>query len=77
VREALEKEISLSDLEPETLRGFSEHLDEEYYEVLEESSWLESKELEGGTGSAPLGEQISAARNALSALESILTEKRS
>jgi argininosuccinate lyase len=77
VREALEKEISLSDLDRETLRGFSEHLDDEYYEVLKESNWLEAKEIEGGTGSRALGEQISAARAALRSLESILTEKRS
>ena len=77
VREALEKEISLSDLDRETLRGFSEHLDDEYYEVLKESNWLEAKELEGGTASSALGEQISAARAALQSLESILTEKRS
>jgi argininosuccinate lyase len=77
VREALEKEISLSNLDRETLRGFSEHLDDEYYEVLKESNWLEAKELEGGTASSALGEQISAARAALQSLESILTEKRS
>jgi argininosuccinate lyase len=77
VREAIEQDKALSALDPETLRGFSEHLDDEYYEVLKESNWLESKQLEGGTGSEPLGRQLSAARDAAAAVDSILTEKRS
>ena len=31
-----------------------------YYEVLQRSSWLESKRIDGGTGSAPLAAQIDA-----------------
>ncbi len=76
VREALEQQKSLSQLDSETLRRFSEHLDDEYYEVLKESSWLESKGVEGGTGSGALGDQISTARKSLGAVEAILSQKR-
>ncbi|MFN8113751.1 MAG: argininosuccinate lyase, partial [Solirubrobacterales bacterium] len=42
VRRALDEGIDLSAIPPEELAGFSELLDEEYYEVLGESSWLDS-----------------------------------
>src|SRR3954453_21956644 len=54
VREAVERGGKLSDFTAEELRGHSEHLDDSYYEVLERSSWLESKRIAGGTGSMPL-----------------------
>ena len=59
VRDAVERGKSLSELSPEELRERSEHLDDSYYEVLQRSSWLESKRIEGGTGSAPLAARSS------------------
>ncbi|HEY2715138.1 MAG TPA: argininosuccinate lyase [Solirubrobacterales bacterium] len=70
VREAVERDLALSDLTPAELKRHSEHLDESFYEVLQRSSWLESKRIAGGTGSAPLAAQIEAARGALGAVES-------
>src|SRR3954471_11286226 len=52
VRDAVERGKSLSELTPEELRERSEHLDDSYYEVLRQSSWLESKRIAGGTSSA-------------------------
>ena len=43
---------ALSELSEEELRQRSEHLDGSFYEVLRRESWLESKRIEGGTGSA-------------------------
>jgi argininosuccinate lyase len=77
VRHALEQGKALSELEAEQVRGFSEHLDEEYYEVLSGKSWLESKQIEGGTASARVAEQINAAREALRGVDAILSERRS
>jgi argininosuccinate lyase len=74
VREAVERELALSDLTPAELKRHSEHLDESFYEVLQRSSWLESKRIAGGTGSAPLAAQIEAARGALAAVESRVRE---
>ncbi len=76
VREALQRGKGLSDLDAEELRGFSEQLDEEYYEVLSGSSRLESKRLEGGTGSKPLAAQIGKAREALRGVDAILEQRR-
>ncbi len=74
VREAVERELSLSDLTPPELKRHSEHLDESFYEVLRRSSWLESKRVAGGTGSVPLAAQLEAARGALAAVESRVRE---
>jgi argininosuccinate lyase len=68
VRHALENEIELSVIEPERLSGFSDLLDDEYYEVLAESNWLESKLSEGGTSSRSVSVQLAAAAAALDAL---------
>jgi argininosuccinate lyase len=76
VREALERELALSDLTPAELKRHSEHLDESFYEVLRRSSWLESKRIAGGTGSVPLAAQLEAARGALAAVESRVREAR-
>ena len=59
VRDAVEQGKSLSELTPEELRERSEHLDDSYYEVLQRSSWLESKRIAGGTGSAALAPRSS------------------
>ena len=65
VRTALESDRKLSELRPEELTAHSELLDEEYYQVLESSRWLDSKSSPGGTGAEPLAEQLEAARAAL------------
>jgi argininosuccinate lyase len=77
VRDAVEGEKSLSELTPDELRKRSEHLDDSYYEVLRRSSWLESKRIAGGTGSAPLGRQIEEARETLAAVRARVQEERS
>ena len=76
VRDAVERGKSLSELTPEELRERSEHLDDSYYEVLQRSSWLESKRIAGGTGSAPLAKQIEEARQTLAAVQERAREER-
>ena len=65
VREALEREVSLSELTPDEVRRHSELLDDSYYDVLRSGEWLESKVSAGGTASARVAEQLDAARAAL------------
>ena len=72
VRDAVERGKSLSELTPEELRQRSEHLDDSYYEVLQRSSWLESKQIAGGTGSTPLARQIEEARETLAVVQARL-----
>jgi argininosuccinate lyase len=62
VRHALEDGKRLSELSREDLARFSDVLDDEYYEVLANGSWLESKVSEGGTSSARVREQLERAR---------------
>ncbi len=76
VRDAVERGKSLSELTPEELRERSDRLDESYYEVLRRSSWLESKRIAGGTGSAPLAAQLEQARETLAAVQARFEEKR-
>jgi hypothetical protein len=47
VRDAVDGGRTLSELTPEQLRERSEHLDGSFYEVLQRSSWLESKRIAG------------------------------
>ncbi len=68
VRTAVESGRSLSELTREEIAAESDLLDEEYYEVLAGDAWLESKVSAGGTSSARVAEQISAAREALASL---------
>ena len=77
VRHAIENGKTLSELDRDELRGFSEHLGDEYYEVLRSSSWLESKVSEGGTSSARLAQQMGLARQALRGVEAALAEQKS
>jgi argininosuccinate lyase len=68
VRNALEDGRTLSQLTPPELARHSEVLgehSEEYYEVLQQSSWLESKVSEGGTALARVREQLVLAHEAL------------
>ena len=62
VREAVAGGRQLSDLSLEEIRRHCDVLDEEYYDVLSERSWLESKVSEGGTASARVREQLAHAR---------------
>src|SRR5689334_827768 len=62
VRAAVSSGRSLSELSREELAGFSEALDDEYYEVLSARSWLESKVSEGGTALDRVREQLAHAR---------------
>jgi argininosuccinate lyase len=57
----------LSELKPEELHARSEKFDDEYYAVLSQGSWLESKISAGGTAGARVREQLVAARQALAA----------
>jgi argininosuccinate lyase len=77
VRDAVESGRTLSQLTPEQLRARSELLDDEYFEVLRQSSWLESKRIAGGTGSAPLAAQIEEARQTLAAVRARVEDERS
>jgi argininosuccinate lyase len=76
VRDAVESGKSLSELTPEELRQRSELLDDSYYDVLSRESWLESKRIEGGTGSEPLAAQIELARKTLAAVEARLAAEQ-
>ena len=68
VRAALARGVPLSGLSRDELRAHSELLDEEYYAVLADGAWLESKRSAGGTSSARVAEQLEAAAAALAAL---------
>ncbi len=75
VREAVERGVSLSELGEEELRGHSEHLDGEFYAVLERQSALDSKRIEGGTGAEPLRRQLELARETLAEVEAQADEE--
>jgi argininosuccinate lyase len=66
VREALASGRSLSDFTREELAQHSDALDDDFYTVLAQRSWLESKVSEGGTALARVREQLSHARAELS-----------
>jgi argininosuccinate lyase len=68
VRDAIAADVPLSGLSREEIARRSEVLGDEYYEVLRRGSWLESKQIAGGTGSAPLAAQTEEARTALAAV---------
>jgi argininosuccinate lyase len=62
VREAVDSGRTLSQLSREELARHSEALDDEYYAVLAQGSWLESKVSEGGTALDRVREQLAHAR---------------
>ena len=68
VRHALDEDIALSAIPPEALASFSDLLDEEYYEVLGETSWLDSKVSRGGTSAAAVAAQLDLAAASLAEL---------
>ena len=65
VRTAVESGRTLSQLTREELAQHSDVLDDEYYAVLNQGTWLESKESEGGTSLPRVREQLAHARAAL------------
>jgi argininosuccinate lyase len=65
VRSAVESGRSLSELSREELAQHSDVLDDEFYAVLSQGSWLESKVSEGGTALDRVREQLAHARAAL------------
>ncbi len=65
VRTAVDSGRPLSALTREELEAHSDALDDEYYTVLAQRSWLESKVSEGGTSLARIDEQLALARAAV------------
>jgi argininosuccinate lyase len=62
VRQAVDSGRPLSALTREELARHSEALDDEFYDVLAQGSWLESKVSEGGTALGRVREQLAHAR---------------
>jgi argininosuccinate lyase len=62
VREAVDSGRSLSDLTREELARHCDALDDEFYAVLAQGAWLESKVSEGGTALDRVREQLAHAR---------------
>ncbi len=65
VRVAVSEGKALSELTRDQLAAASETLDDEFYAVLRDGVWLESKVSEGGTSLARVREQVGRARDAL------------
>jgi argininosuccinate lyase len=65
VREAVDSGRTLSQLGRDELARHSDALDDEFYAVLSQRSWLESKVSEGGTALDRVREQLAHARAAL------------
>ncbi len=68
VRIAISSDRRLSELSEQELAGESDLLDEEYYEVLREASWLDSKVSPGGTSAGRVREQLDSARSVVASL---------
>jgi argininosuccinate lyase len=62
VKEAVESGRALSQLSREDLARHSDALDDEFYAVLSQGSWLESKVSEGGTALTRVREQLAHAK---------------
>jgi argininosuccinate lyase len=65
VRRAIALGKPLSGLTPAELKEVSAELDDEYYRVLSDGAWLESKLSEGGTSLTRIREQLARAQAAL------------
>jgi argininosuccinate lyase len=65
VRTALDRGKQLSELSEDELRELAPQLDGEYYDLLSEGAWLESKVSEGGTSLARVRDQLAQARHVL------------
>jgi len=75
VRDAIERDVALSELSEEDLRARSEHLGGDFYEALQRESALESKRIEGGTSSSALERQIELARETLDSVAGRIDEE--
>jgi argininosuccinate lyase len=65
VRAAVERGKKLSELTEEELNELAPQLDGQFYELLDEGSWLESKVSDGGTAMARVRDQLAQARQVL------------
>jgi argininosuccinate lyase len=65
VRAAVEQGKKLSELTEEELAELAPQLDGQFYDLLDEGSWLESKVSDGGTAMARVRDQIAQARQVL------------
>jgi argininosuccinate lyase len=65
VRAAVERGKKLSELTQEELTELAPQLDGQFYQLLDEGSWLESKVSDGGTASARVRDQVAQARQVL------------
>src|SRR3954454_3325069 len=65
VRAALDSGKRLSELSPDELKEAAPELGDEFYELLSDGAWLESKVSEGGTSLARVRDQLGRARAAL------------
>jgi argininosuccinate lyase len=65
VRHSIDRGVELSDLTEDELAELAPSLDSGYYEVLAQSSWLESKVSAGGTALERVREQLEYAREIL------------
>jgi argininosuccinate lyase len=65
VRHAIDQGKTLSELSRDELAAQSPALDEEFYAVLRDGAWLDSKVSEGGTSLSRVREQLERARAAL------------
>jgi argininosuccinate lyase len=65
VRAAVERGKTLSELTEEELEELAPQLDGQFYELLDEGSWLESKISDGGTASSRVRDQLAQARQVL------------
>jgi argininosuccinate lyase len=77
VRDAVEAGEPLSALSAEQMRERSELLGDWVFETLRRESWLESKRIEGGTGSEALAAQLALAAETVAAVEARVVEGRS
>jgi argininosuccinate lyase len=65
VRAAVERGKKLSELTEDELSELAPQLDGQFYELLDEGSWLESKVSDGGTATARVRDQLAQARQVL------------
>jgi argininosuccinate lyase len=65
VRAAVERGKKLSELTEEELNELAPQLDGQFYELLDQASWLESKVSDGGTAMARVRDQLAQARQVL------------
>jgi argininosuccinate lyase len=65
VRAAVERGNRLSELTEEELRELAPQLDGQFYDLLDEGSWLESKVSDGGTAMSRVRDQLAQARQVL------------